>query len=135
LPTSGLDPWSFRRPTSSLFDPTPAQQRALASHCGAAWFAYNWGLALVKDRLDRRAAGQEAEVPWTLYALRREWDRAKHQRDDSPSREHRGDGVQAGLQRQRRVAALPGWAGWGQVRQAGGQPGQHLDGQRRTRAV
>jgi hypothetical protein len=35
-------------------DPTPAQERALASHRGASRFAYNWGLALVKDRLDRR---------------------------------------------------------------------------------
>jgi putative transposase len=29
-------------------DPTPGQRRALASHCGAARVAYNWGLALVK---------------------------------------------------------------------------------------
>ena len=35
-------------------DPTPAQERALTSHCGASRFAYNWGLALVKDRLERR---------------------------------------------------------------------------------
>jgi IS605 OrfB family transposase len=58
-------------------DPTPRQQRALASHVGAVRFAYNWGLALVKQRLDTRAAGQHIEVPWTLPALRREWNRAK----------------------------------------------------------
>jgi IS605 OrfB family transposase len=58
-------------------DPTPAQARALASHCGAARWAYNWGLALVKQRLDRRATDPEVEVPWTLAALRREWNRAK----------------------------------------------------------
>jgi putative transposase len=28
-------------------DPTPRQRRALASHCGAARVAYNWGLKLV----------------------------------------------------------------------------------------
>jgi putative transposase len=76
-------------------DPTPAQERALASHCGASRFAYNWGLGLVKDRLDQRRRVREAgyrellsdaevealargvEVPWTLPALRREWNLAK----------------------------------------------------------
>lgn len=58
-------------------DPTPRQQRALACHAGAARFAYNWGLALVKQRLDEGATGQDVEVPWTLAALRREWNRAK----------------------------------------------------------
>jgi putative transposase len=38
-------------------DPTPRQQRALWSHCGAARFAYNWGLDLVRQRQDERAAG------------------------------------------------------------------------------
>jgi IS605 OrfB family transposase len=60
-------------------DPTPRQARALWSHCGAHRFAYNWGLDLVKRRLDQRAAGLDVEVPWTLPALRREWNRAKHQ--------------------------------------------------------
>ena len=60
-------------------DPMPRQQRRLASAVGAARFAYNWGLELVKRRLDERAAGQEVVVPWTLAALRREWNRAKEQ--------------------------------------------------------
>ena len=30
--------------------PTPAQERALRSHAGAARFAWNWGLAKCKDR-------------------------------------------------------------------------------------
>src|SRR5919197_1016101 len=59
-------------------DPTPRQQRALWSHCGAARYAHNWALDLVKQRLDQRAAGMDVEVPWTLPALRREWNRAKH---------------------------------------------------------
>jgi putative transposase len=60
-------------------DPTPRQQGSLASHTGGALFAYNWGLELVTTRLDQRAAGQDAQVPWTLPALRREWNRAKHE--------------------------------------------------------
>lgn len=60
-------------------DPTPRQQGALASHTGGARFAHNWGLELVKQRLDERAAGQDVEVPWTLAALRREWNRAKYE--------------------------------------------------------
>ena len=59
-------------------DPTRVQERCLAGHCGAARFAYNWGLGVVKERLDLRAAGEEVEVPWTLPALRREWNRQKH---------------------------------------------------------
>jgi putative transposase len=58
-------------------DPTPRQQGALASHCGAARFAFNWGLNLVKECLNQRSAGLDVEVPWTLPALRREWNRAK----------------------------------------------------------
>jgi putative transposase len=58
-------------------DPTPTQRRALASHAGAARFAFNWGLALVKERLDARAAGAQVQVPWSLAALRREWNQAK----------------------------------------------------------
>jgi putative transposase len=60
-------------------DPTPRQQGKLASHTGAARFAYNWGLALVKDRLDRRHAGEDVQVPWSLFELRREWNQAKHE--------------------------------------------------------
>jgi IS605 OrfB family transposase len=60
-------------------DPTPRQQGALASHCGAARYAFNWALTLVKRRLDQRAAGLEVQVPWTLPALRKEWNGAKDQ--------------------------------------------------------
>ncbi len=58
-------------------DPTPRQQGRLASHTGAARFAFNWGLALVKKRLDRRTAGEDVAVPWSLFTLRREWNQAK----------------------------------------------------------
>ena len=60
-------------------DPTPRQRRALASHCGAARVAYNWGLHLVQERLEQRREGEDVEVPWTLPALRREWNRAKRE--------------------------------------------------------
>ncbi|MFL5881955.1 MAG: IS607 family element RNA-guided endonuclease TnpB [Actinomycetota bacterium] len=60
-------------------DPTPAQRRALASHCGAARVAHNWGLALVKTRLDQRRTDPGAQVPWTVPELRREWNRVKDQ--------------------------------------------------------
>jgi putative transposase len=58
-------------------DPTPRQQGRLASHVGARRFAFNWGLSLVKDRLERRAAGEDVQVPWSLFELRREWNQAK----------------------------------------------------------
>jgi putative transposase len=60
-------------------DATPGQRRALASHCGAARVAHNWGLRLVEYRLEQRHAGQDVDVPWTLPALRREWNRAKQE--------------------------------------------------------
>jgi putative transposase len=60
-------------------DPTPTQRRALASHCGGARVAYNWGVELVQSRLQQRRTGEDVEVPWTLPALRREWNRAKDQ--------------------------------------------------------
>lgn len=78
-------------------DPNNASGSALASHCGAARFAYNWGLALVKARLSERehiledclaeglsrreadALAATVETPWSLPSLRREWNRAKDQ--------------------------------------------------------
>jgi putative transposase len=60
-------------------DPNPSQRRVLASHCGAARYAYNWGLELVQARLQQRRAGEDVEAPWTLPALRREWNQTKHQ--------------------------------------------------------
>jgi len=58
-------------------DPTHAHSQALASHCGAARFAFNWGLELVKKRLEARRNDGETAVPWTLPALRWAWNRAK----------------------------------------------------------
>lgn len=66
-------------------DPTPRQERDLARHAGAARFAYNWGLALVKACLNQREAEKSygvagqllTSVPWNLYELRKRWNTAK----------------------------------------------------------
>lgn len=60
-------------------DPTPRQQGMLASHVGAARYAFNWGLAHVKQLLDKHQTDPSVRVPWTLRALRREWNQVKDQ--------------------------------------------------------
>ena len=51
--------------------PTPAQERALRSHAGAARFAWNWGLAKCKDRY-------EAEGNWySAIDLHKLWNAEK----------------------------------------------------------
>lgn len=69
-------------------DPTPKQERALASHAGAARFAHNHMLALVRATLDQRAAERSYGVAetdltpalgWSLPALRRTWNQRKHE--------------------------------------------------------
>src|SRR6266852_625341 len=75
--------------------PHPLPGPAMASHVGGARFAYNWGFGLVESRLrERTRLGEQAlveglsereadaqartvEVPWNLYALRREWNATK----------------------------------------------------------
>jgi putative transposase len=49
--------------------PTAVRKQFLASCCGASRFWFNLGLALVKDRLDRRAAGEDVRVPWSYHRL------------------------------------------------------------------
>jgi putative transposase len=52
-------------------EPTPAQERALRSHAGAARFAWNWGLAACKERY-------EAERRWySATHLHKLWNAAK----------------------------------------------------------
>jgi putative transposase len=67
-------------------DPSPAQERALRSHAGAARAAFNWGLARVKANLGQREAeksygitGEDLTPPvsWSLYSLRKDWNAAK----------------------------------------------------------
>jgi putative transposase len=67
-------------------DPTPAQERALRSHAGAARAAFNWGLARVKANLAQREAEKSYGITgddltpalsWSLYSLRKDWNAAK----------------------------------------------------------
>ncbi|MGH3665876.1 MAG: helix-turn-helix domain-containing protein [Egibacteraceae bacterium] len=64
-------------------DPTPAQRRQLASHVGAARFAFNRMLAQIRDPAQREAEREwfgEPVTPaqgWSLAALRRTWNAGK----------------------------------------------------------
>ena len=53
-------------------DPSPAQERLLLSHAGAARFAFNAGLAHVKAGIE---AGEKPE--WSFYSLRKWWNSNK----------------------------------------------------------
>lgn len=77
--------WTARAYRFAL-DPTPTQARALASHAGAARFAHNHMLALVKAVMDQRAAERSYGIPedqltptqgWSLPALRKTWNQRK----------------------------------------------------------
>jgi putative transposase len=50
-------------------DPTADQLRALARHAGAARFAFNQCLPMVKEALDVRIGNPSAGLPWTGYDL------------------------------------------------------------------
>jgi putative transposase len=67
-------------------DPTPGQEAALRSHCGAQRFAFNWGLARVKANLAQRAAERGYGIPeqqltpavsWSAWRLRKEFNQVK----------------------------------------------------------
>jgi putative transposase len=67
-------------------DPTPAQVSMLESHCGAARFAFNDMLGVVKANLDQRSAersyglAEEELTPaqgWSLAKLRKTWNARK----------------------------------------------------------
>ena len=69
-------------------DPTPAQEQALRSHCGAQRFAYNWGLARITANLAQRAAERSYGIPeqeltpaasWSAWSLRKEFNAVKDQ--------------------------------------------------------
>ena len=49
--------------------PAAEQEVFLSSCCGASRFWFNQGLALVKQRLDQRAVGEDVRVPWSYKAL------------------------------------------------------------------
>ncbi len=73
-PRSGLRgvPQAYRY----ALDPTPAQERRLRSHAGAARYAWNWGLARVKARY-------AAEKKWySAEDLHRLWNAEKKTKPD-----------------------------------------------------
>jgi putative transposase len=49
--------------------PTVEQEAFLRACTGASRFWFNHGLALVKERLDQRAAGNDVDVPWSYAGL------------------------------------------------------------------
>ncbi|MFF0201246.1 IS607 family element RNA-guided endonuclease TnpB [Streptomyces sp. NPDC005017] len=68
-------------------DPNAAQERALRSHCGAARAAYNWAIAWVTASWWQRKAEESYGIPaahltewrpWSLPALRKAFNAAKH---------------------------------------------------------
>lgn len=81
------DGWTVQACRFAL-DPSPARERALLSHCGAARVAFNWGLAAVKASLGQREAEKSYGIapedltplaPWSLPGLRRAWNQVKDQ--------------------------------------------------------
>jgi putative transposase len=69
-------------------DPTPTQVSMLESHCGAARFAFNDMLGVVKANLDQRSAersygiAEEELTPaqgWSLAKLRKTWNARKRE--------------------------------------------------------
>jgi putative transposase len=50
-------------------DPTVEQQQVLARHAGAARFAFNRCLAMVKTALTQRKTDPDTQVPWTGFDL------------------------------------------------------------------
>ncbi|WP_217914430.1 RNA-guided endonuclease TnpB family protein [Miltoncostaea marina] len=59
------------RTTSFRFtlEPTVEQRQLIARHLGAARFAWNQSLGLVKDALDARATDGTTDVPWTPFSI------------------------------------------------------------------
>jgi putative transposase len=67
-------------------DPTPAQVSMLESHCGAARFAFNEMLSVVKANMDQRSAERSYGITgeqltpaqgWSLAKLRKTWNARK----------------------------------------------------------
>ncbi len=67
-------------------DPTPSQEQLLRSYCGAARFAYNWTIGLVKENLDVRTREREQglgesdlspSLSWTPYSMTPLWNSLK----------------------------------------------------------
>jgi putative transposase len=107
-------------------DPTARQRSALASHCGAARRAFNWGLeqvdaSMALSRLEEVMGLPRSEpLGWSLAALRREWNREKDVR--APWwRENSKEAYSSGLDALAR--ALRAWSESRQGKRAGPRVG------------
>jgi putative transposase len=77
---SVADPQPIRQAFRFALDVRPEQEALLLSFTGATRFFFNWGLDLVKQRLDERAAGDGGvSVPWSYKALCSEFAKVKHE--------------------------------------------------------
>jgi len=65
----GMDAPVIQQAYRFALAPDAEQEEFLSSCCGASRFWFNQGLALVKDRLDRRAVGEDVRVPWSYKNL------------------------------------------------------------------
>ncbi|MFD4442663.1 IS607 family element RNA-guided endonuclease TnpB [Nocardia sp. NPDC058519] len=81
------DGWTVQAYRYAL-DPTPHQLSMFSSHSGAARFAFNHMLALVKAVVDQRAAERTygivdrdltQSIGWSLPQLRKIWNQRKHE--------------------------------------------------------
>ena len=57
--------------------PTAAQEQVLWRHAGAARFAFNKSLSLVKDALEAKKTAPETRVPWSCFDLINAYNRWK----------------------------------------------------------
>jgi putative transposase len=74
------DGWVARGFRFEVEPTSPEQPARIAQHFGARRYAHNWALAQVKANLEARKA--DPAVPplaWDAYALRKQWNQAKHQ--------------------------------------------------------
>ena len=62
-------------------DPTVEQHAVLARHAGAARFAFNQCLHMVKTALSQRKIDSKVEVPWTGFDLINTFNRWKRTED------------------------------------------------------
>jgi putative transposase len=100
---------------------TAGQPALIRQHFGARRYAHNWALAQIKANLDARAADPAiAPLAWNFYALRKQWNQAKHQVAPwwrCASKEAYASGI-ADL-----VAALRNWSDAKHGRRVGGRVG------------
>jgi putative transposase len=77
IPTEA-EPWTVKVKQAFRFelDPNQKARMALAKHIGAARFAYNWGLARLKEALE------QGRFPPSAIQLHKEWNRWK--RENAP---------------------------------------------------